>query len=111
MKEILKNLPALLVLLLILGVAQEAFAQVDPPDRVARLNFIEGAVSYLPSGGDQNDWVAAVMNRPLTTGDRLWSRPTRWLNRKPGKIRTSAIPRIRIRRIRRPPRLSNNNSI
>jgi hypothetical protein len=74
MKEILKNLPALLVLPLILGVAQGAFAQVDPPDRVARLNFIEGAVSYLPSGGDQNDWVAAVMNRPLTTGDRLWSR-------------------------------------
>jgi len=50
MKEIRKNVPALLMLLLILGVAQGAFAQVDPPERVARLNLIEGAVSYLPSG-------------------------------------------------------------
>ncbi len=73
MKEIRKNVPALLVLLLILGGAQVAFAQVDPPERVARLNFIEGAVSYLPSGGNEDDWVAAVMNRPLTTGDRLWT--------------------------------------
>jgi hypothetical protein len=73
MKEIRKNVPALLVLLLILGFAQGALAQIDPPERVARLNFIEGAVSYLPSGGDENDWVTAVMNRPLTAGDQLWA--------------------------------------
>jgi hypothetical protein len=49
-----------------------AFAQTDPPDRVARLNLMEGAVSFLPSGGDDDDWVTATLNRPLTTGDRLW---------------------------------------
>ena len=73
MKEIRKNVPALLVLLLILGAAQGALAQADPPERVARLNFIVGAVSYLPSGGNENDWVTVDMNRPLTTGDRLWA--------------------------------------
>jgi hypothetical protein len=49
------------------------FAETDPPDRVARLNLIEGSVSFHPSGGDDEDWVSAVLNRPLTTGDRLWA--------------------------------------
>jgi hypothetical protein len=44
--------------------------QNDPPGRVARLNFIQGSVSYQVSG-DQ-DWVQADPNRPLTTGDNLW---------------------------------------
>jgi hypothetical protein len=48
-------------------------AQTDPPERIARINLIEGAISYLPSGGGDNDWVAATINRPLTTGDRLWA--------------------------------------
>ncbi|MEA3176179.1 MAG: hypothetical protein QOF42_3590, partial [Gammaproteobacteria bacterium] len=43
----------------------------DPPSRVARLGYVEGAVSFQPSGTD--DWVAAPINRPLTTGDKLWS--------------------------------------
>src|SRR5512135_2315996 len=73
MNKIRKNVPALLVLLLILGFTQGALAQVDPPERVARLNFIDGAVSYLPSGGDENEWATAVMNRPLTAGDQLWA--------------------------------------
>ena len=59
MKEIRKNIPALLVLLLILGFARGAFTKADPPERVARLNFIDGAVSDLPSGGDENDWVTS----------------------------------------------------
>ncbi len=60
-------------LLLQLAGSQAAFAQQDPPERVARLNFVQGAVSFLPSGGTQDDWVDAVVNRPLTTGDRLWA--------------------------------------
>ncbi|HEY6444782.1 MAG TPA: DUF6600 domain-containing protein [Candidatus Acidoferrales bacterium] len=48
-----------------------AAAQDDPPDRVARLNYIQGSVSYQVSG-DQ-DWVQADPNRPLTTGDNLWA--------------------------------------
>src|SRR5271154_342660 len=47
-----------------------AAAQDDPPGRVARLNFIQGSVSYQVSG-DQ-DWVQADPNRPLTAGDNLW---------------------------------------
>jgi hypothetical protein len=43
----------------------------DPPGRVARLSDIEGAVSLQPAG--LPDWVAAPLNRPITTGDRLWS--------------------------------------
>ena len=43
----------------------------DPPGRVARLNYIQGSVSYQLSG-DQ-DWVQADPNRPLTTGDNLWA--------------------------------------
>ena len=43
----------------------------DPPSRVARLSFIRGAVSFEPAGTD--DWVDATVNRPITTGDKLWS--------------------------------------
>jgi hypothetical protein len=43
----------------------------DPPGRVARLNFVEGSVSFQPGG--ENDWVDAVVNRPLVTGDNLWA--------------------------------------
>jgi hypothetical protein len=43
----------------------------DPPGRVARLSDTEGTVSLEPAGLD--DWTAATVNRPLTTGDRLWS--------------------------------------
>jgi len=57
--------------------AQQAVAQgeaLDPPGRVARLNLAEGPVSFAP--GDANDaWTPAVLNRPLTAGDRLWTGP------------------------------------
>ena len=43
----------------------------DPPSRVARLSYTHGNVSFNPAGTD--DWVSAVVNRPLTTGDKLWS--------------------------------------
>jgi hypothetical protein len=43
----------------------------DPPSRVARLSYTHGNVSFNPGGTD--DWVSAVVNRPLTTGDKLWS--------------------------------------
>ena len=43
----------------------------DPPSRVARLSYINGNVSFNPAGTD--DWVNAVVNRPITTGDKLWS--------------------------------------
>src|SRR6202522_3772897 len=43
----------------------------DPPGRVARLNFAQGAVSFQPAG--EGDWVTAVLNRPMVTGDNLWA--------------------------------------
>jgi hypothetical protein len=43
----------------------------DPPGRVARLSYTHGTVSFNPGGTD--DWVSAVVNRPLTTGDKLWT--------------------------------------
>ena len=47
-------------------------AQVaDPPTRVARLNYVQGSVSFQPAG--EEDWVVANLNRPLTTGDNLWA--------------------------------------
>ncbi|HEY2823793.1 MAG TPA: DUF6600 domain-containing protein [Candidatus Acidoferrum sp.] len=43
----------------------------DPSTRVARISHTDGAVSFNPAGTD--DWVGAVVNRPMTTGDKLWS--------------------------------------
>ncbi|WP_206999545.1 FecR family protein [Trinickia mobilis] len=48
-----------------------AAQQVDPPSRVARLNYMAGAVTTEPAGA--TDWSYATLNRPLTTGDQLWN--------------------------------------
>jgi len=48
-----------------------ALAQQDPPGRVGRLNDQQGAVSFSPAG--DNDWFELGPNRPITTGDRLWT--------------------------------------
>ena len=58
--------------------AQEAYSQgapLDPPGSVARLNLTEGAVSFAAAeaNAEANAWTPAVLNRPLTTGDRLWT--------------------------------------
>src|SRR5665213_2301790 len=42
----------------------------DPPNRVSRLSFMSGQVSYSPAG--ENVWAFARLNRPLVTGDRIW---------------------------------------
>src|SRR4030088_2530985 len=42
----------------------------DPPARVARLNYLNGSVSFQPAGVD--DWTPAAINYPMTTGDHLW---------------------------------------
>ena len=51
--------------------AQAQAQVVDPPTRVARLNYVQGAVSFQPAG--EQDWLEADVNRPLTTGDNLWA--------------------------------------
>jgi len=45
--------------------------QDDPPGRVARLGYMEGTISFQPAG--ENEWIEAVPNRPMTTGDKLWT--------------------------------------
>ena len=45
--------------------------QDDPPSRVARLGYLQGSVSFQPAG--ESDWVGAVTNRPMSTGDQLWT--------------------------------------
>jgi hypothetical protein len=69
---IVKSAIVLFVALLLLPSflqAQDDFE--DPPARVARLSFIRGSVSFQPAGTD--DWIDATWNRPVTTGDTLWS--------------------------------------
>jgi hypothetical protein len=46
-------------------------AQPDPPSRVARLNFMDGNVSFQPSTVES--WTQASLNYPLTTGDHIYS--------------------------------------
>ena len=64
----------LLVALAIVARPQKAVAQDqqdDPPSRVARLGYMQGSVSFQPAG--ESEWVQAVANRPMTTGDKLWA--------------------------------------
>ena len=53
------------------GFSSPALADDDPPGRVARLNYIQGSISFQPGG--ETEWVQANPNRPLTTGDNLWT--------------------------------------
>jgi len=43
----------------------------DAPGRAAQLSYLSGTVSFQPGGVE--DWTPARLNRPLTTGDRLWT--------------------------------------
>jgi hypothetical protein len=63
---------AILLLLPIapLAVAQDQDNYQDPPTRAGRIGYVQGSVSFQPGG--EGDWLNAVPNRPLTTGDNLW---------------------------------------
>src|SRR5712692_1693114 len=75
MRKYLLNLTSLLSIALAVALfaPQRATANDDddPPSRVARLSYAHGTVSFNPAGTD--DWVSAVVNRPITTGDKLWT--------------------------------------
>lgn len=51
--------------------APQGGAAADPPGRAARLSYLNGAVSFQPGGVE--DWTPAELNRPITTGDRVWT--------------------------------------
>src|ERR1035437_1009531 len=61
----------LLAALLVVEVAPALADAGDPPSRVARLSFQSGTVSFRP--GTIEEWTAASLNYPLTTGDHLWA--------------------------------------
>src|SRR5437588_4094425 len=83
MRELTKNLRRMIALLAMaivstalvqLAIAQDQRDQQqqdDPPSRVARLGYLQGSVSFQPAG--ESEWVEAVPNRPMTTGDQLWA--------------------------------------
>jgi hypothetical protein len=62
---------ALLALCTFAAPAFVAADDADPPSRAARVSDVEGSVSLQPAG--VQDWTVATINRPLSTGDRLWS--------------------------------------
>ena len=61
------------VALMLGAFAGTAFADTgtDPPDRVARVSYLQGDVSFQPAGDDQ--WAQVSLNRPLSTGDKLYT--------------------------------------
>src|SRR6266436_7707555 len=74
MKTRLLSVPSRLAVLALLGLFALGAAgaeEGDPPGRVARLSDVEGSVSLQPAGVEE--WAAATLNRPLTTGDKLWT--------------------------------------
>jgi FecR protein len=72
-RRMLRWTSLILLSLLLFAAPQTAWAadDDDPPGRVARLSYAAGAVSFNPAGTD--DWTSAVVNRPLTIGDKLWT--------------------------------------
>ena len=50
---------------------QAAQSQIDPPTRVARVANLSGDVSFAAAG--ENDWLQAQRNRPMVTGDKLYT--------------------------------------
>src|SRR5215471_6911235 len=69
---VMKVVTIFAALVLVSSAALLHAADGDPPAVVGRLNYITGQVSFAPAQADE-DWVAASLNRPITTGDRLWT--------------------------------------
>jgi hypothetical protein len=55
---------------LALGLGLAPLAAADPPSRVARLNYVQGSVSFRPGGVEE--WTPATVNYPLTIEGDLW---------------------------------------
>ncbi len=61
----------LLIALCIWTLASVTALWGDPPDRVGRLNLLNGTVSFHPESVEE--WAPATLNYPLTIGDHLWT--------------------------------------
>lgn len=60
---------AILPIVLLMGRGALAEEELDPPDRVARVSYLQGDVSVV--AGDSGERERAELNRPLTTGDDI----------------------------------------
>jgi hypothetical protein len=67
--RIMSKLMLLMLPLLLIGVSLADDS--DPAGRVARLGLVQGQVSIAPAGLDE--WSAADINRPVTSGDKIWT--------------------------------------
>jgi len=67
------RIPAKSLLLLIQLLAVPAFAQVEPPARVGRVNLVSGALAFYGPG--DSDWSAAKVNSPVGAGAWLATDP------------------------------------
>lgn len=47
-------------------------ALAGPPGQVGRISYLTGTVSFAAADA-RNDWGVAPLNRPVTSGDRLWA--------------------------------------
>src|SRR5260221_11650316 len=71
------SLAALAAVLLLISSLPSVFAQdredynQDPPTRVGRVGYTTGTISFQPGG--EGDWLEAIPNRPLSSGENLWS--------------------------------------
>ncbi|WP_394788289.1 DUF6600 domain-containing protein [Rhodoferax sp.] len=71
--SLLTKLAHLTGALLLATASLQTWAQAEAPGRVARLNHVDGGVSFAPAGSDA--WGPVEINRPLTAGDRLQTDP------------------------------------
>ena len=51
----------------------ETAQSADPSSRIATVTDAAGGLSFAPAGSDE--WAAIGLNRPVTTGDRVWVDP------------------------------------
>ncbi len=50
---------------------QPTISPADPPQRVGRLSYVDGTVSF--HAADQDQWSPAVLNFPVTSGNSFWT--------------------------------------
>ena len=62
---------AAILMLLPSAFAQDRDDYQDPPGRAGRVSYTNGSVSFQPGG--EGDWLDAIPNRPLASGDNLWA--------------------------------------
>lgn len=54
-----------------IAMAQGPSSSDDPPSRAGRISFVQGSVSFQPSGA--TDWSQATLNYTVSRGDRLYT--------------------------------------